>query len=333
MAWCQLQFVMLIVCCTVFIFNDLSADDNLAGPAFYDPSRINEMDASWHERKLQHDARAGDADIVVSMDHSGYWFFKDIIEEYGIDHGVKIAVQEGTCGVSAGLLARKTIDIGGFCCPPGEADRLPGLVYHTLGIASIGILVHKENPLDDVTMHDVRRIFQGKLFYWSELNDGLNRPGPHTPIRVIGRLHCKKRPGHWRLLLGDENLFSPRMYEVPTAKDVIETVSVKPEAIGYELLKNVEHFALHDKVKALKINGFDPSNLQFVTDGRYPLYRVFNITSWSAPDLSNPEVDKLVNFILKRIVSLGPEYGIVAHDKLRAAGWQFSGNELIGVPQ
>ena len=59
-------------------------------------------------------------DMVVSLDQQMYPAIKPIIDDYAKKNAIKILVKDGTCGISAGMLAKKSVDVGGFCCPPGS---------------------------------------------------------------------------------------------------------------------------------------------------------------------------------------------------------------------
>ncbi len=95
--------------------------------------------------------------------------------------------------------------------------------------------------LDDLSLQQARRIFRGEISDWSALGGRLKEAGPR-PIHVIGRRHCKLRPGHWRLLLAQQDLFSRDLLEVGTIKDMIASVSTDPLAIGYETLWMVQRY-------------------------------------------------------------------------------------------
>ncbi len=55
---------------------------------------------------------------------------------------------------------------------PGATDRLPGVRFHTLGIAAIAFLVHPQNPIDNISTEQVRRIFKGEIYDRFELGTG-----------------------------------------------------------------------------------------------------------------------------------------------------------------
>lgn len=308
------------------------AAETLKGPPFIYPGQTFEMPAEWVKKPISYEKWADKADVSVTLEQDVYQMILPLIQKYAKQRGLTIDVKEGTCGISAGMLARKVVDIGGFCCPPGKEDRLPGLSFHTLGIVSKAFLVHPENPADSVSAMELRDIFQGKLYRWSQLKTRNGNPGPQWVIRPIGRLHCPLRPGHWRLLLDNPDLFSPRLYEVGSIPDMIAQVSSNKGAIGWEVLGMVDHYKNVGKVKPLRIDGYSPTDGNAIATKRYPFYRTYNITTWEGKNVENPRARALVDYLLKEVHSLGPEFGFVPASKLSKAGWKFKGDELIGEP-
>jgi phosphate transport system substrate-binding protein len=324
------KFALML--CLVFALpfcTSVSADppDGLRGEAFTDPSKIQEMPEGWEERPIEHYTQVEKADLVVTLDQHLYPAILPLIQDYASQKGLKIVVTKGTCGISAGRLVGKSVDIGGFCCPPGKEDRLPGLRFHTLGIEPILLIVHPDNPVDDITMDEARRIFRGEIYHWSELG------GRNLPIKTVGRLHCKLRPGHWKLLLDNEDLFSPRLTEVGTIPDMITLVSSNRGAIGYEAFQMVRRYQDRWKVKVLKIDGLDPNDSGNLSSGEYPLYRILNITTWEGAHVENPDAQRLVNYLLEKVETLHDTFGIIPASALRKAGWKFEGDELVGEPR
>lgn len=308
------------------------AADAAVGPAFSDPGIRVSMPEAWRQQPITYKEMPPDTDVAVTLDQHLYPALQPLIREFARQQQLRIAVQEGTCGISAGALADKMVDIGGFCCPAGEIDRLPGLTYHTLGIAALALLVNPANPVDDVDVATARRIFQGDITNWQEVAEaGKEKLPTITPIQAVARLHCKNRPGHWRLILDNEDQFSPTLLEVSTIQDMIRRVARLPDAIGYETLWMVERYG-KGEVKAVKINGFSPWDNQALVEGKYPFYRTYNISSWSAPHLARPEAKALVDYLMQEFHQVDPKYGFVSAARLREAGWRFSGEELVGEP-
>lgn len=290
------------------------------------------MPDAWLKKSITYQKIPQPTDIVLVLDQDVYHTLRPFIARYGEINKLRILPIDGTCGMAAGMLAKKAIDIGGFCCPPGKEDRLPGLRYHTLGIVAKAILVHPENPVDTLTIDQTRDIFSGKIANWSEIKDAKKEPGPSLAIRTIGRFHCKARPGHWYHILPDEKMFSPLLNEVGSIPDMITQVSASHGSIGWEVLSMTERYKNLGQVKPLKINGFAPTDREALIAGRYPLYRTYNLTTWEGKETANQHAQGLVEYIKKEIEQLDSRFGFVPASALRKAGWQFKGDELTGEP-
>ncbi len=302
----------------------------LFGPPFSDPSHVESMPEDWQQKPLQ---RPAGFDLAITLDQHLYPALLPLIDDYAAQHHLSIAVQEGTCGISAGALMDRKADIAGFCCPAGSTDRLPGLRFHTIGIASLALITHPTNPLRNLSLEQVRGLFRGHLAYWDQLGIHLPNYPADTLVVAVGRLHCKTRPGHWRLLLSNEDKFSPRLLETSTIPDMISDVAGNPAAIGYEAIWMTRRFADKGKVNMLNVDGVSPLDDAALIAGRYPLYRTFNITTWDSGAAANGQADALVRYLMDNVEKIDPRYGIVPATRLRQAGWKFHGEELIGEPR
>jgi hypothetical protein len=329
------RHAVVLLCVLIVLLLPLGAyaADELSGKAFSDPSVTQEMEESWVNQPIKHDPALGKADIVVNTNRQVYQALSPLIRQFEKENGIKVHATKGTCGISAGMVKKKTADIVMLCCPPGKVDRVPGIEFHTVGIMSLALLVHPDNPVQDVTSEQAREIFQGEVSRWSEVNDPEGRPGKNTPIQVIARRHCKKRPGHWKLLLAENDLFSPKVQEVGAIPDMIQLIADNPSAIGYEVMQMVREYKDKGDLRPLRIDGFSPEDTQHVLAGDYPLYRTYSFTTWQGKGVENPHARRLVEYILANVDSVDASFGIVAASTLRQEGWKFKGEELIGGPE
>ena len=298
---------------------------------FSDPNVIVPMSETWNKQGIQHSG-SGQVDLAVTLDQQLYPIILPLIEEFAANEHIKISVENGTCGISAGALAEKSVDIGGFCCPPGELDRLPGLRFHTIGIGAIAVIENPLNQLDNVSLADAHKLFGGQITHWSGLPMSGFMENRSAPVRAITRLHCKARPGHWKTIIDDASKYSPVSIDVSAIRDIIQMVSKSPFGIGYETLWHIQQNANQSKVKIMQVGGVDPRDINAVARGDYPFYRVFNLTTWATPESANPVADKLVAFLLDNAKRINPASGIATADLLRKNGWQFSGNEVVARP-
>jgi len=296
---------------------------------FSSPRDQAEVPADWQQQPVKYSADHKQADLVVSLGQQGYPALHQVIRDYARAHKLNIVIQQGTCGISAGKLLRKTVDIGGFCCPPGKSDRLPGLTFHTVGIAPIGLLVHPDNPLRNVSLVQAREIYQGRISRWSQLSSAAQHK--QSLIQPVARLHCKTRPGHWRRLLKNEDQFGPRLDEVGVIQDMIAHIMQNPYAIGYETWLMVKQYG-GGKVRFLNLDGHNMNETDYILAGNYPLYRSYNLATWSGNTARHKAALELIKALIKYVEDHHKEYNFIPVSQLRAAGWRFRDGELIGEP-
>lgn len=298
--------------------------NKLSGDAFSDPSYKVPMPEDWKRQGIKYESWGEGSDLVVSADQHLYPAVLPIINKYAKENNLKIAVREAVCGITKGRIAKKSVDLTTDCCPPGLGDRLPGLKFYTLGIAPIAFFVNAANPVDKITYNEARNIYQGKVHKWSEVH------GKDVAIHPVTRLHCKDRPGMWRLMLANEDLFGPDIHDVKTFKDMLDTIAGDPYSIGFEVLWQITNYQHSNKVKVLKIDGYDPRDTSALVSGAYPLYLTYNITLWEGKGLEKPLAKKLLEYIMDEIEKVKGPFYIVTAPTLKKAGWKFRGYELIG---
>jgi ABC-type phosphate transport system substrate-binding protein len=308
----------------------LSASTSASSVDFGNPDDSMEMEDSWVNKPVAHEDKAGDADLVVTLGQQTYPALKDFIEDYARTHQLKIVTEPGSCGVTAKKLRRKMVDIGAYCCPPGKTDRLPGVVFHTIGVAPIALVTRPDNPVDNLSLEQAREIFAGKVIRWSEVSSG---PGILADLKIqpVARLHCKKRPGHWKGLLENQDLFGPNVHEVGVIPDMITNVAKEQGTIGYETLYMLDVYREQGQLKVLTVDGMNPADLGKMVDASYPVYRTYSLATW-ADDNHSKQAMALVNAIRQHVETNSKKYGIVPVVKLREAGWKFRGDELVGEP-
>jgi len=328
-----LMACMLFIIWAATISNVYASEQLLGGRAFTAPGVTIPMGADWEAQGITHKTESP-VDLAVALDQQLYPALVPLIKTFAQKHGVKIAVQNGTCGISAGLLSGKAADMGGFCCAPALTDRLPGLKFHTIGIGALALITNTTNPLHNIDVGDARALFGNDIRDWSELPMSGFKVGTHKPVRAIARLHCKVRPGHWRLILDSEQDFGWDITEVSAIKDMVKQVSLTPGAVGYETLWHIDRLKHEEgsQVKILSVNGAAPRDDHALAQGRYPLYRVFNITTWADGAAHTKLGDALADYLIARAADIKPEFAIVPATTLRQNGWMFEDNELIAEP-
>ena len=156
-------------------------------------------------------------------------------------------------------------------------------VPHRVAMDGIAVIVHPSNPVDSLTLDQIKDIYTGKVKNWSELG------GANLPIVVMSRESSSGTYEVWgEIALQGERLAPTALLRASSgalAQDVAETRG----AIGYVGLGY-----LNDSLKALAVNGVLPSN-STVVSGAYPVARpLFMFTDGWPEGITS----QYINFVL-----------------------------------
>ena len=173
------------------------------------------------------------------------------------------AVAEGRCDIGLSSRALK------------EAEKAQGLTETTLALDGIAVIVNPENPVDDLTLEQIAKIYTGEISNWKVV--GVN----DAEIVLIGREAGSGTRDGFESITDTAEACRYRQ-ELTSTGDVITTVAQNPNAIGYASLAAVE-----DTVKSLSVDGVQPSE-DTVKDGNYAIQRPFVLVTRTDAPLSDP---------------------------------------------
>ncbi len=172
------------------------------------------------------------------------------------------AVSEGRCDI--GLSSRALTD----------EEKESGLTETVLALDGIAIIVHPDNPISDLSIEDIAKIYTGEITNWKDVG------GNDAEIVLIGREAGSGTRDGFESITGTEDLCQYRQ-ELTSTGDVITTVSQNEGAIGYASLASVG-----DSVKAISVDGVAPSE-ETVKDGSYAVQRPFVLVTRTGESLSD----------------------------------------------
>lgn len=233
---------------------------------------------------------------------------KEIAQLYENKTGIKIFSKAGGCSVARSDVKNPCeATIGAWCCPvPQEMDKRLGIVRIPVAMDAIVIYVHPSNPINNITIAQLRAIYRGTMVNWSEAG------GPDRPIVALVRRHCEDIPevfreqitGSWEHY---ENVAD--WLEVKSIEKMIENVEKFPLAIGYES----SVFAKKDSVKILSVDGISPT-AENIKTRRYPFWRELSLGILKQ-HINDPQMNGFLDFILS------------------SEGQQILGRKLVAIPR
>lgn len=178
----------------------------------------------------------------------------------GSGSGIK-AIQEGRCDI--GLSSRDLED----------EEKAAGLEATVLAYDGIAIIVNPENPVSDLSIETIAKIYTGEITNWSEVG------GEDAEIVLIGREAGSGTRDGFESITETEDACKYRQ-ELTSTGDVITTVSQNPNAIGYASVASVQ-----DTVKTVSVDGVNPTE-ETIKDGSYVVQRPFVLVTMADTELS-----------------------------------------------
>ncbi len=189
------------------------------------------------------------------------------IEYMNTHPGVFIDTESGSSrfGIESLIAGKTEIGAASRTMLPDEVKRLQenrgslGMSILTARDA-LSIYVHRDNPVRDLSIDEVRAVFSGKIENWRQVG------GKEAPVLVVNR-----PPNSGTRVYFDRNVlqlldFSTEARIVPTSRAVVEVVARNPNAIGYGGI------GLEGGTATCSIDGVYPTAAT-VRDGTYPLIR------------------------------------------------------------
>ena len=197
-------------------------------------------------------------------------FAEALAEEFMQQHkSERIFVQGG--GSSAGIQAVRTgaaeVGMSSRNLMENEKDltAIP-IIYD-----AIAVIVHRHNPLSELSLDQIRKIFSAEIRRWSELG------GRTHPITLVTREEGSgTREAFQKLIMGKKEISLSALVQDSNGA-IRQVVGDDPNAIGYISLGLV-----NDRVRALKIDGVEPT-VENIQDHRYKIVRPFLFVFRSAP--------------------------------------------------
>ena len=198
-------------------------------------------------------------------------FMTELAAAYEAKAGTKLKLTGG--GATKGIRSASAgnSDLGGTCrhwlkdvdgdLHPQERDaELVQVAWDALVV-----IVHPDNPVTDISLKNLKRVYDGELTNWSELG------GDDRPIGLITREGTTSGVGHMfrQIVFSDPDYtFKARALKVKSTKPLEKKVEKVKTALAVDGISSAQK----RRVKFLSLDGVTPSK-ENIASGKYPLYR------------------------------------------------------------
>lgn len=201
-------------------------------------------------------------------------------EVYQLEHPeVRISVTGGGTGTGIASLFNGTVDIANASrqITQQELQRAQSIgiepVEYIIARDAIAVIVHPDNPVDNLTLEQISKIFSGEIDNWTEVG-GEDRP----IIRVSRETNSGTHVYFLEAVIrqGDENddtIFAAETLLLPSSEGIIAEVSDNPNAIGYDGLGYITPTVKVVGVAEEEGGDFVLPSVETVNNSTYPISR------------------------------------------------------------
>ena len=175
------------------------------------------------------------------------------------------ALIDGTCDIADASRSMKVEEIL-LCQKKGISP-----VSNIIAMDGIAVVVHPSNPVEGLSMEQIKDIYAGKVTNWKEVG------GKDQKIVVVSRDSASGTFETFNELVLKGEKVTPEALAQASNQAVATTVASSEGAIGYVGLGY-----LNETIKALAVNGVIPEQ-ETVVSGKYPISRPLYMYTNGAP--------------------------------------------------
>ncbi|MEN8180527.1 MAG: substrate-binding domain-containing protein [Pseudomonadota bacterium] len=216
-------------------------------------------------------------------------FMADLAAAYEQKTGTSIAIEGGGATKGIRSIVSKQADIGGAC--RYSLKRTPeetGVSMIPVAWDALVVVVHKDNPIESISLAQLRDLYQGKITNWSEFG------GDDRPLELLIRKGKISGVGYSlrKHLFEDYDMEFVSAHVYPSSGPLEKAVEKNLSAIAVTGVAS----AYKRDFKILKLEGREPS-FENIRTGNYLMYRpLFLVFNQGGPN--SDEADKFIQFAL-----------------------------------
>ena len=211
----------------------------------------------------------------------------------GVESTVSVEISGGGSGTGIAALINGTVDIANCSrqMKPEELERAEqntGMrpVEFVVGYDALAIYVHRDNPLEEISIGQLAQIYgeKGNLTQWTQLGIIHTACASDEIIRISRQSNSGTYYYFREALLGRTQDFKLGSRDLHGSKDVVDLVGSTPCTIGYSGMGYAT-----EKVKMLEITVKEgdtayPPNLETALNGTYPIARPLYMYTLGEPE-------------------------------------------------
>ncbi len=203
-------------------------------------------------------------------------FMEQLAAKFKELHGIEVDVQGGGATLGIRDIASRKKNLGGTCRHAVDEPEEKGVTLHHVAWDALVVIVHKSNPVDSITVQQLKAVLEGRVKDWGALGGPSN-----TPLKYYDR--DEKNAGVTlmvrEILFHDPNKKFVTAAQFEDSGPMEKAIEKDKWAVGITGISS----ARKRDVKILRLNGIDTSK-QNIASGKYLLYRPLYLVTTETPD-------------------------------------------------
>ena len=217
-------------------------------------------------------------EIKIKGSNTMLLLVRSLADEYMKEYPrIFISVEGGGTGMGINALINNEVDI----CNASrnlESEEVKQLAnkFGSVGVSTfiardgIGIFVNKKNPITNLKMEDLKKIYLGEITNWMDIN-GINQN-----IIAVARNDFSGTAAHFKSRVLNEQDFAKSVIIEPDVVEVFNKIEESENAIGFSGL------GYKSDCKLISIDGIYPTE-ENIRNMNYPLSRYLHFFTISTP--------------------------------------------------
>jgi phosphate transport system substrate-binding protein len=219
-------------------------------------------------------------------------FMAELATAYEKKTGTHVELEGGGATKGIRKIAAREVDFAGSCRFSVEQDAISNsqIQFNPVAWDALTVVVHKSNPIESISLEQLRSVFTGKITNWSQLG------GADQPLELLIRKGKISGVGHTirKLLFGDVDKDFVASASYKSSGPIEKAVEANPNAIAMTGISS----ARKRDFKIVNLAGKDP-DYENIKGGKYLLYRpLYIVTNRQSENLS--VVKSFLNFAHSR---------------------------------
>jgi len=198
-------------------------------------------------------------------------YVTELAKAFDKKYNIKVEVSGG--GATKGIrnVATSKSDIGGSCRHLLNVDEEKGVTLHPVGWDALVAIVNKSNPVKNISLENLKSVFEGKITNWKELG------GEDAPIVTVvrkGKISGVGRMVRELLFADPDKDFSDNAIVFKSSGPVEKSAEKEKNVIAMTGISS----GRKRNVNFLSVDGHEPS-YENIASGKYAFFRPLYLTA------------------------------------------------------